>query len=160
MKTKMFALLLVITMVMAWLPAASAQDAMRDWPAVQAIATGTELFVETKDGKTIRGTLNYVRGTTVSLSSKVNDVVLEQNAIRRVYLAKTRSRTATALIGAGIGGAVGVGSGIAVANSDDTSIGANFAPLSFGFVGVVGGAVVGALLGGRQRKGRLLYEAQ
>lgn len=160
MTTKIVALLLALTMVTAALPAALAQAAVGDWPAVQAVATGTALFVETKDGKAIQGTLNYVRGTTLSIYSNVNDVVLEQDAIRRVYLAKKRSRITTALIGAGVGVGVGIGTGVAVANRDDRRSGANLAPLSFGFAGLVGGAAVGALLGGRKRKGRLLYEAQ
>lgn len=158
MKTKIVALLLALTVVGAALPAVLAQAAVGDWPAVQAVAVGTELFVETKDGKTIQGTLNYVRGTTLNMYSN-GDVVLEQNAVRKVYLVKRRSRITTALLGAGVGVAAGVGTGVAVANGDDRSIGVNLAPLSFGFAGMVGGAVVGALLGGRRRKGRLLYEA-
>lgn len=157
---KMFALFLACTMALLTIPpVASAQDAAQGWLSVQALAPGTALIVETKNGDILKGKLNGAPATTLSLTVEGNTLDLGQSTIRRIYRAKGWSRTKTALLGAGIGGAAGVGIGIGVAAADDNSIGANFAPLSFGFVGVVAGAVVGAVSGGK-RKGRLLYEAK
>jgi hypothetical protein len=132
----------------------SADDA---WAHVQQIAQGVELQVEPMRGSSVRG--RFISATDTALSLYVDKKVFEvqRDTIRRIHAVEDRSRTRSALVGAGIGLGSGVGIGVLVAVAGDKNSGANFAAVSFGFVGTVAGAVVGVLRGGK-RRGPLLYE--
>ena len=170
MKTKLFALLLALTMS----PTTSAltlaqnsgsgqiitQDQAQAWLRVQALVHGTELIVETKSGDTVEGVLNSVTSTALSLSDNGNLVDLNQSDIRRVYLAKNRSRGKAAKLGAIIGAAGGGGLGLAFAVKAGKEGDPTPAPLVWGIYGAGIGAGIGALLGGGKGKGRLIYEAK
>jgi hypothetical protein len=128
----------------------SAQDGLQDWSVVQALTPGTEMIVETKTPETIKGKLSNVADTTLSLSSDGKSVVLEQKQIHRIYLTDKRSRRRSALLGAAKGAYVGA----------RMSRGRSYSYLETPTKYLLGGAVVGAVIEGRNRKGQLIYEAK
>jgi hypothetical protein len=159
-------LLVALTAVVAVVPAnagasrsqpqqpASTGDA---WAHVRQIAQGVELQVEPMRGSSVRGRFVSASDTALSLYVDKNVFELQRDTIRRIHAVESRSRSRSALVGAGVGLGSGVGIGLLVVAGGDKSSGANLAPVSFGFVGTVAGAVIGVLRGGKH-KGPLLYE--
>lgn len=164
MKLKFFASLFAFVAVMLIAaPSASAQEeeetATKTWANVEAVKIKSALIVETKTGEVIKGKVTSVTVATLNLSSGGRSVALERDDIARVYRAKKVSRLKRALIGAGIGLGVGAGiSGIYVLVKKDGDPLAAGAGLIYGFlVGIPAGAAIGAVTGGKSRKGVLLY---
>ena len=128
------------------------------WLRVQSIAPGAELILEPKNGDSFRGRFVSASQDKLSLSIKGKNFDVARGLIRRLYGVKDRSRSKAALAGAGIGLAAGIGVGLLVVAGTDNED-ANFAPVSFGFIGMVVGSAIGALRGGK-RRGQLLYESK
>lgn len=63
----------------------SAQTTTSDWSRVNAVATGSDLSVKLKNGKTINGRLNSVSDTTLSLTVKNAAQDLRREDIASVY---------------------------------------------------------------------------
>lgn len=177
MKSRVLALLLNFTLILTASPFTFAQTnnsaptqtnvaAVQDWQKLRDIKPGKKVLVEFKSGNTIDGKVSSLAGSTLTLSSGKNTYMLEQRDIQRVYRLKGRwSRNKAARIGAIIGTLVGtiVGGEIGlraegrvghVPSDEDTGP-------AFGgfFIGMLAGAGLGALVGGK-RKGELLYEAK
>ncbi|MGA9768258.1 MAG: hypothetical protein WBV94_04405 [Blastocatellia bacterium] len=146
MRIRAVAHALALMLALTVLPVVSAQDSLQDWSVVQAIAPGTELIIETKTAETIKGKLGDITGTTLNLSQGGKSVALEQKTIHRIYLVQSRSALRGAAKGAYIGARI----------SRRRSYSYLDTPKSI----LLGGAVVGAVIEGRNRKGQLIYETK
>jgi hypothetical protein len=150
MKIRATRLFLALMLALTVSPIVSAQDSLQDWSTVQAITPGTELIIETKTPETIKGKLSSVADTILNLSRDGTSVLLEQKQIHRIYLVDKRSRTRSALRGAAKGAYVGA----------RMSRGRSYSYLETPKTHLLGGAVVGAVMEGRNRKGQLIYESK
>ncbi|HKS40608.1 MAG TPA: hypothetical protein VJX74_08315 [Blastocatellia bacterium] len=150
MKIRATRLSLALMLALTVSPIVSAQDSLQDWGVVQALTAGTELIIETKTPETIKGKLSNVTDTTLNLSRDGKSVALDQQQIHRVYLVDKRSRKRSALRGAAKGALIGARTASEGKYVYWTS------PKSLLF----GGAVVGAVIESRNRKGQLIYESK
>jgi len=156
MKTKISALLFSFAVMLSMSSLAAAQTSNQDWSSVQALKLKTNLIVETKTGATVKGKVSGVTPTTLSLSSGGSTIALERDDVSKVYRAKKSSRLKRALIGAGIGAAVGFGIGGVYAL---ITKGNGLAAAAGLLYGLPTGAVFGAATGGKNRRGKLIYES-
>jgi hypothetical protein len=150
MKIRATRLSLALMLALAVSPVASAQDALQDWTVVQALTPGTEVIIETKASETIKGRLSNIADTTLNLSRDGKTVALDQQTIHRIYLTDKRSRTRSAMLGAVKGAYTGA----------RLSRGRSYSYLETPKKFLLGGAVVGAVIEGRNRKGQLIYESK
>ena len=163
MRTKVLVMGLALAFLAARPPVALAQTQAAppggSWEAVRAVAPGEKLEVRLKSGKTVKGTLVSVSDAGLSLARGRETLSVSRDEARRVYRVFAKSSATPALVGAGIGAAIGAGGTAASAKSDDregVQAGAVLLPL----VGAGIGALIGlAVAGGRQRR-VLIYEAQ
>ncbi len=156
MKTKILASLFAFTVMWAMSSLATAQTSNQDWSSVQALKLKTKLIVETKTGATVKGKVSGITPATLSLSSGGGTIALERDNVAKVYQTRKSSRLKRALIGAGIGAAVGFGIGGVYAL---ISKGNGLAAAAGLFYGLPTGAVFGAATGGKNRKGKLIYHS-
>ena len=159
MKTRATWLSLTLILAFASSPIVSAQGVLQDWNGVRAIRTGTELIVETRDGKSIKGKLSSVTDSALNLTHGGKSDAIDQKIVRSIYLTKKGSRIKSALIGVGTGVAIGVGISVVIGLTNRGED-ASFAAAAGILYGVPAGAVIGAVMGGKTRKGRLIYEAK
>lgn len=150
MKIRATRLSLALMLALTVSPIVSAQDSLQDWGVVQALAAGTELIVETKTPETIKGKLSNVTDTTLNLSRDGTNIALDRQQIHRIYLIDKRSRTRSALRGAAKGAYIGA----------RISRGRSYSYLETPKTYLLGGAVVGAVMESRNRKGQLIYESK
>ena len=150
MKIRATRLSLALMLALIVSPIVSAQDRLQDWSTVQAITPGTEMIIETKTPETIKGKLSNVTDTTLNLSSDGKSIALDQKQIHRIYLVDKRSRTRSALRGAAKGAYIGA------RMSRGRSYSYPETPKTY----LLGGAVVGAVMEGRNREGQLIYESK
>jgi len=162
MTTKLFALTFTILLLLSQPSFLLGQNVpqQQDWTAVQNLSIGVKLLIETKDGKSLKGNLNNVSVTTLSLTRKNTTTNLNRDDIRKIYqLGSGGSRVKSALIGTAVGAGVGAG-GAAIAlgatgGSDDTT-----GVVTSGIlIGAVIGAVVGLVVGKGSRR-VLVYESR
>lgn len=161
MATRLFALCLAFLTLPAHLPTALAWQAplQEEWSAVQAVSIGEEMLIEMKNGERLKGRLSGVSDTTLTLSRKNGSTELDRTNIAEVYRVMGKAAKAKyALIGAGVGAAVGVLAGKAK-NSPPIDDGEIYLMIG-ATVGTGLGALVGAALGGTRRKRVLLYQAR
>ncbi len=136
---------------------AGQQGGSQGWSVVQSVPTGTELRVETKDGKKINGRLASVSDSGLTITRKGKDHDLDRDSIKRIHRVMGRSRSKSAAIGAVTGGAIGIGTGLAIyLPAKDDIVGA-VVPV-FGLIGGGAGALIGTAFG-RGKKRILIYEA-
>jgi small nuclear ribonucleoprotein (snRNP)-like protein len=154
-------ILLAVALIYSPVAAAAQQSASSgDWGSVKAMPQGAELSIKLKDGQTVRGKLTSVTDTALSITGKNNRTeTLDRNNISEVYqLRRKAEKGKYALIGAGVGAAIGGGIGVAKesSESDDSEI--------LTVVGVLLGAGIGAvgglLFGQGKRKRILIYQAR
>jgi small nuclear ribonucleoprotein (snRNP)-like protein len=153
---------LVTTLLLSTVTVA-AQGTANDWSRVTALASGSNLSVKLKSGKTVNGTLSSASDSTLSVTSKNAPVEIKREDVRSVHeVVKKGSAAKATLIGMGVGAGAGALLGaIADASNDD-----GFESFDKAATGVlaVGGAGVGALVGylvGRSRSKRVLvYQAK
>lgn len=163
MKTKVFSLLIVGTVLLAQHPVAIAQGhgprtSVHDWTAVQAMATDERLIVKQRDGKTIEGRMIEATETNLTLSRNNKVVHISRGSIRQIHQSKEKAAKGKwALIGAGVGGGAGAGIGATKVsqNRDDSEI---WLPIGLA-IGAGTGAVTGLLFGASRRNRILIYEA-
>jgi uncharacterized protein YqgC (DUF456 family) len=160
-RSKIFSLWLASTLALMVSPCVSAQGTRGNWQAVQSLAPGTELIVETKGRETIKSYLSRASDTTLDLTRMDGNaaVSLGRDSVRRVYLARRRSKSRAAKIGAWIGAGAGLGLAFAVAAKVGKNSDAAPGVMLFPVYGAGAGALVGAATGGKVRKGQLIYEA-
>lgn len=122
------------------------------------LAAGTDLFIKTSKGKTVKGSLVVVNNDEVELSVKRSNRLLLKNNIEAVYFAVPKSGKRARLIGATIGALVAVaGYGAAAGDGGDSGTGAPVIPF---FAGGIGGGFIGGLFGKGRKKGALIYKAR
>jgi hypothetical protein len=124
---------------------------VQGWENVKLVPPGDKIVVSLKDGEILKGRLHGVSDTNLLLSqrNKVSD--LARDRISRIHRLVSTPAAPSALLGAGIGAAAGLGAG---SLSDD-----NKAVTMPGLAAI--GAGVGALIGfiGNRRRKVLVYEA-
>jgi hypothetical protein len=153
-------ILLAIALVYAPVAAAQQSASSGEWGSVEAVPQGADLTIKLKDGRTVRGKLSSVTDTTLSVTGKNNKTeTVDRNGVFQVYQSGRKAEKAKyALIGTGVGAAVGGGIGAAKNSpeSDDGEI--------YTVMGVVLGAGIGALggllFGQGRRKRVLIYQAR
>lgn len=163
MTTKLFAVTFTIVLLFSQSSFLLGQNTsqQQDWTVVQNLSTGIKLLVETKDGKRIKGNLNNVSATTLTLSRNQTTANFNKDDIRKIYQFSSGggSRAKSALIGTAVGAGVGAG-GAAIAlgstgGSDDTT--------GILTTGILIGAGIGAVIGlvaGKGSKRVLIYESR
>ena len=123
------------------------------WPAVAALAPGTEIRVDTTVGTiTMRGRQGVVRSVsddalifTPRKKGSKGEVTIPRPEVTRVSVKKQGHRTRNTLIGAGIGGGAGLAIGLGSRCSGKIAC-----PLPDGALTgstTAGGAVIGAIIG-------------
>lgn len=162
MSTKIFALTFTIISLLSqplFLPGQDVAAGQQDWAAVQALSAGVKLQVEIKDGKRLKGKLNSVSPTALTLTANNKTTNLNRDDIQKIYQSRGGSRVTSALIGAAIGAGVGAGAALALlgatGGSDDTT-------------GIIGrGTLIGAGIGtavgvaiGKGSRRTLIYESK
>ena len=153
---------LVTTLLLSTVTVA-AQGTANDWSKVTALASGSNLSVRLKSGKTINGTLSSASDNMLSVTSKKAPVEIKREDVRSVYeVVKNSSAAKATLIGAGVGAGAGALLGAIVDASNDDGFekidNAATAVLAVGGAGV--GALVGYLIGRSRSKRVLVYEAK
>ncbi len=162
MTTKLFAATFTIVLLFSQSSFLLGQNVsqQQDWTAVQNLSTGIKLLVETKDGKRLKGNLNNVSATTLTLSRNQTSANFNRDDIRKIYqFSSGGSRAKSALIGTAVGAGVGAGAAAialgSTGGSDDTT----------GILasGILIGAGIGAAIGfiaGKDSKRVLIYESR
>jgi hypothetical protein len=161
MTTKLFALTFTVFLFFAQpsLLLGQSVSQTQDWAAVEALAPGVKLLVETKDGKQVKGKLKNVSAGALALDRKNRTENFNKDEIKIIYRLSNGSRAKSLLIGTAAGVGVGAGAALialgATGGSDDgTGIVA---------AGTLIGGGVGALLGlvaGKGSRRTLIYEAR
>ena len=161
MRAKVYSLMIASTLVLAAWPGAAAQGERGDWQAVMSLAEGTGVVVETKGGRTIKSYLTGASDTALELTPMDGGgtVSLSRDEVRKVYLARRRSKGGAAKVGAWIGAGVGLALAFVVAAEAGENSDAAPGVILFPAYGAGAGALVGAAAGGKVRKGRLVYES-
>jgi hypothetical protein len=140
--------------------AQSASAPSHEWSALSAVATGSKLVVNLKNGKSVKGKLSSVSDTALSLSADNKPVSLNRDDVLRVYQTSKKSATKATLIGAGVGAGVGAAIGAASTSNDDFFISRGQAAAGFAVLGAGAGALIGFAIGKSGGKRVLIYEAQ
>ncbi|HVF48042.1 MAG TPA: hypothetical protein VNA17_10785 [Pyrinomonadaceae bacterium] len=129
-----------------------------DWSNVMALSPGLEVSIEKTDRRTLRGVLQSVSDTAVTVSVNGRSDTVNRADVKKLYRTSKGSRGKAIAIGAAVGAGVGTGVGFgalgATGGSDDTG------GVLAGFIAI--GAGVGAALGalaGRTKK-TLVFEAR
>ena len=159
MRVRMFALGLALTLTLAGVTPAAAQDASAkgNWAAVEALTAGEKLVVKTKNGERKTGRFDSANDLQLVVTRDGRRVAYARDQIHLVQLNRGTSRSKGALVGAAIGGggALAISGGIYDA-SDGDFVDA-FVPV-ITLMGASIGAGIGALLG-KGNKNVTVYEA-
>jgi len=160
MKTKSLSLLIAAALVITQFPIALAQtqSTSGDWSAVKAMGADERLIVKQKDGKTIEGKMIEANDTNLTMSRNNAVVNISRDSIRQIQHVRGKAaKTKWALIGAGLGGAVGAGIGATKVSPDhdDSEI---WVPIGLMF-GAISGTVGGLVFGATRRDRTLIYQA-
>ena len=157
MKRKSLPLLLVIFLVSgqtSW--AAVEEPSLSDWAAVQQIRADEKLVVRKKDGKEFKGRMIDASETTLTIDRDGKPFEISRGDVRRVHVISGKAEKGKwALIGAGVGGAVGTGIGAGKYRSDRDDYGIYV--YMGALIGVGAGAAGGLLFGQNRRDRKLVY---
>ena len=127
------------------------------WSDVQALQAGDELTIKLKDGRSIKGRLDGVSDSGLTVSGGKGETVLGREGIFRIYRRVPKSHNRAMAIGAAIGGGLGVAGGASSDGAGDLSQPASTVLTGAVFAGV--GALIGrAVSGGKKRV--LIYQAK
>jgi hypothetical protein len=141
-------------------PAQTSGAQAGDWAALNAVASGSKLFVKLKDGKSIEGRFNSVNDSALSLTVKGKPSDVRREDVRSVYRTESKSATKATLIGTGVGAGAGAVAG-AVGSSGDAGFDKfdKAATTGLTVLGAAAGALTGYLIGRHGSKRVLVYEA-
>ena len=133
----------------------------RDWSALKAVESGSNLVVKLKNGKTVKGKLSGVSDNALSLSVSGNPTDLSRDDILKVHQIGGKSATKATLIGLGVGAGTGAALGAAAGDSGGfIFIKKSEAAAALSIVGAGVGALAGFLIGKSGHKRVLVYEAK
>ena len=157
--TSLISGVLAVTLVLVTVgPTAFAQQARGDWTAVQSLPADKDISIQLKTGKRVRGDFLSATDNELTITRKGKGESFAKDTIAQIErLERKAEKGKYALIGTGIGTAVGGGIGVAKASSasDDGYV--------YTIVGVAMGAGFGALggflFGQAKRKHVLIYQA-
>jgi hypothetical protein len=134
----------------------SAETSVGSWANLSALHSGQKIQVVKMNSKKSTGTFLNVTDAAITLEEKSGEQTIQMQDVRIVKLMKNKHRLRNTLIGAGVGAGVGAGIGAAtyspckpppssVFSSCFFDITRGNQAAIFGVVGLVGGAVTGAL---------------
>jgi hypothetical protein len=154
----------ILALILVFAPVMAADDSsisLDQWDVVETIPIGEKLLVEMKDGKRVKGVMAAVSSDSVSVRDTGTDagktIALKRDEIKRIYRLVGRSRGKSALIGTGVGAAIGGGIGLILYLPNRDDIVGGVVP-AFATVGAGFGAAIGAALGKGQKR-VLVYQA-
>ncbi|HEX7177667.1 MAG TPA: hypothetical protein VF240_20580 [Pyrinomonadaceae bacterium] len=160
MRARMFALGLALTVALAGITPAAAQDATArtsDWRAVQALTAGERVVVKTTDDGRKTGRFDSANDLQLVITRDGRRVTYARDRVRLVQINRGTSRGKGALLGAAIGGGGGLAIGAGVYDSADGEFIGSIVPV-IALVGAGIGAGIGALFG-KGSKNVTIYEA-
>lgn len=162
MMTKLFALSLSVFLLFsqpASLAGQSVAGPQSDWQAVQSLPSGTDVLIETKVGRRLKGKLSAAAETTLTLVRQNKTDELNRDEIKKIYRLRGGSRAKSALIGTAVGAGAGAGVSLIALGSSGGSDDTNGIVGKGVLIGAGIGLVVG-LLTGKSRQRVLVYESK
>jgi hypothetical protein len=133
---------LVLICVLGMPCASWAQGNPASWENLNTLQTGEKIQVLEMNSKKVSGTFLNVSDGAISLQEKASQEMVQRQNVRSVKLRKPQHRFRNTLIGAAVG--AGVVAGVSAAHSERSW--RPVAAVIGGAVGLLGGAVVGALV--------------
>lgn len=138
----------------------AAQGQINDWSKVTAVASGSNLQVKLKSGKTIKGSLSSVTDSGLSLTVKNAPVEIKREEVRTIHeVIKKGGGGKGALIGSAVGAGAGAGLGVVADSTDNALEVHNGVTAGLAVVGAGVGALAGYFIGRSGSKRVLIYEA-
>jgi hypothetical protein len=135
------------------MPCASwAQSNPASWENLNTLQAGEKIQVVEINSKKVSGTFVNVSDAAISLQEKASQEMVQRQDVRSVKLRKHQHRLRNTLIGAAIGAGAGAGIGTvghrqgSLQNPNGTIISPGQGAAIGAVLGLVGGAVVGALI--------------
>jgi hypothetical protein len=122
--------------------AAAGQATNSSWENVKAIAAGTEVRVAAGASNPIRGKLESVTDSSLTVTYATGTQSFQRPEIRSVSVKKKSHRLRNTFIGLGVGAAAGLGIGGAAA-SGCTGLLCDLAIPAYGAIGFIAGTVTG-----------------
>ena len=158
MKSRIFSVVLMATMLVAQSSFVLAQGQTSGWTAVQSIGVDERLIVKLKEGKTLEGKMIEANDSNLSISRGGKVVNIARNDIQTIYHSKGKAEKGKwAVVGTGIG--AGAGAGIGAAKAGSTSDDGEIYIVVGLALGAGIGAIGGALFGTTRRSRELVYQA-
>ena len=124
-----------------------AKPALSEWKNIKNIPPGDELSVVLRNRESVKGRLNSVSDTTLTLSRGKSQIDVNRADAFRIYRIIPRSAKSATLIGTGIGAGIGasIGAGIVGTDTDE-----GWPIVLLGGLGAGLGAITGFLIGSRR----------
>ena len=163
MKTS--SLMLAAIVLLLTVSGAAAQEAANlknpngEWSNAQLLPLGQMIYVKSKSGESLRGTVDKVTENSITVISKKRAATFERENVSTINLATVNNITKTlgGVLG-GVGGALGTTA--IVFQSRGGGEGRDWLNVAAIVGGTIGGAYLGRAAGKRWRKAKLIYEAQ
>lgn len=131
-------------------------QSMSDWDNVSKIARGSKVIVQLETGKSLRGNIESVSDSEITVLAKNQREIALKADVIRVFLLTDRKSSKSIILGSAVGAAVGVAGVVAIDSTDDRSGVASEAYL-LPAIGAGIGALVGSLFRRKTSK-QLIYE--
>ena len=158
--TRLFVVFGLVASLLLTTVTVAAQGQMNDWSKVTAVASGSNLQVKLKNGKTIKGTLSSVTDSGLSLTVKNAPVEIKREEVSTIHeVIKKGGGGKGALIGSAVGAGAGAGLGVAADASDNALEVHNGVTAGLAVVGAGVGALAGYFIGRSGSKRVLIYQA-
>lgn len=125
------------------------------WNQVKSLTNDSEVYINLKNGKTVKGKIDSVTDSEVILKNNKKNPQIARADIKELFRIKGKKKLATAAaIGAGAGFGAGAAIGIALSNQEDITYALTIPIL--GGLGAGIGAGIGLIIGGKKDR-ELLY---
>ena len=154
------ALIIVTTLSSTVVAGQSSTQTSGDWSAVNSVPSGDQLLVKLKNGQSVEGKLASFSNDAVSLSVKGKSVDVKKEDVLSVYHVTGKSATKATLIGLAAGAGAGAAIGLAGSGGNDSFDKIDHAVTAgLAVIGAGAGATVGYLIGRKNKKRVLIYQA-
>jgi hypothetical protein len=131
-----------------------------DWSAINSVPSGDKLSVKLKNGQTVEGKLASFSNDAVSLSVNGKSMDLKRDEVLSVHHVIGKSATKATLIGLAVGAGGGTAIGLAGSGGNDSFDKIDHAATAgLAVIGAGVGATVGYLIGRKNKKRVLIYQA-